>query len=328
MSKVNEYYYYISSKQRETDSASTSDFNMRVEPNFNLVKSTNYWRVSVLSATIPFSFKQVNIFNNIFYIEYNSNIIPVTLPVGNYNIQDLSTQAAAAIIAAVSVYDTINFTISYNLITGFSTFNYVSSALGFPTIKIFANYTIAEMLGINSDLTITLGGSAVGQIPFNVNPILSLYIRSGNLNQQNNLESLFGKSQQTNILCEILLSENPGSFINWLNSENVGVRITNKTLSTINLYLSSSDDNVLNLQGLNWSCLLLFEEYEPRPIQSDVTLTAIARSSVENIAPTDENPKPTGALPKEDKTEKVEENKQLDELNKKLEELKKKVTNK
>lgn len=309
MSKVNEYLYYISSKQRESNSNSSSDFNMRIFPNLNLVKSTNYWKVYVLSATIPFSFKQVNIFNNTFYIEFNSNIIPITLPVGNYNIKDLSTQIATGIISACLPYDMINFTINYNLITGFCTFTYISSSLGIPTIKIFGNSTISEMIGINVDTTINLGSSVSGQLPFNVNPILSLYIRSSSLNQNNNLESLFDRSKQTNILAEILLSENPNSFINWTNSENIGVRVNNKTLDSINLYLGSSDDNVLNLQGLNWSCLLLFEEWEPQTILTDVNLNEVQRNSESTVIKPSEN-----------------RNDEIEALNKKLAELKNKVS--
>lgn len=274
MSVVKEYQYYISSKQRDT--GTSSDFGIRVFPNISLVKQTNLFKITVVNATIPFSFSQVNDTNNIFYISYNSVTYPVQIPNGNYNIKQLNSVITSGIISSVlsNTGDTIVITIGYDLTTGKNTFTYNSGVSSLPyggkALTLFAGSTISKMLGITTNIVLTVGQTVISNQKFDVNPILSLFIRSENLNQSNNIESILEKSIQSDILAEIQLDTNPGSYITWSNSAMLGVFINNKVIDRIQLYLSSTDDYVLSLNNLEWSVMLLIQEIQPVSYETDV----------------------------------------------------------
>jgi hypothetical protein len=278
MDIVREYQYYISSKQR--DSGESNSFNIRVFPPITLFKSTNVFKVTVLNAIIPCSFSQVNATNNLFYIEFDSVVYPITIAEGNYNIADLNIAVRNGIIAAVSSVRNITFDISYSLSSGKNTFTYLTCD-GTPinTLKLFSSSTIGKMLGLNQDLDLTLTIPSMGQQKFNVNPLFSIYIRSSTLTQSSafgfNIESLLEKSVQSDILTEIMINVNPGTYLQYTNSTNQGVYVSNKTIDNIELYLSSQDDYVLSLGNLDWSCCLLIQEIQPKIYESDVLVPSV-----------------------------------------------------
>lgn len=271
MSVVREYQYYISSKQRDT--GTSDNFSIRVFPNISLIKQTNLFKITVINATLPFSFSQVNDTNNIFYISYNSVTYPVQIPNGNYNIKQLNSVITAGIISSVlsNTGDTIVVTITYDLTTGKNTFVYNSGPVA--NLTLFAGSTISKMLGITTNIILSVGGPGiVGNQKFDVNPILSVFIRSENLNQSNNIESILEKSIQSDILAEIQLDTNPGAYITWTNSSMLGVFINNKVIDRVQLYLSSTDDYILSLNNLDWSLLLLIQEIQPITYESDTLI--------------------------------------------------------
>lgn len=284
MDIVREYQYYISSKQR--DKGESHSFNIRVYPPINLYKSTNVFKITVLNAIIPCSFSQINATNNIFYIEFDNVIYPITIAEGNYNISDLNIAVKNAIISAVSAVRTITFDITYNLSSGKNTFTYLTCD-GTPinTLKLFSSSTIGKMLGLNQNLDLTLTVPALGQQKFDVNPLLSIYIRSSTLTQSSafgfNIESLLEKSVQSDILTEIMINVNPGTYLQYTNGTNQGVYVSNKTIDNIELYLSSQDDYVLSLGNLDWSCCLLIQEIQPKIYQSDALVPSVEQILIE-----------------------------------------------
>lgn len=284
MDIVREYQYYISSKQR--DKGESHSFNIRVFPPINLYRSTNVFKITVLNAIIPCSFSQINATNNIFYIEFDNVIYPITIAEGNYNISDLNTAVKNAIISAVSSVRAITFDITYNLSSGKNTFTYLTcDGIPINTLKLFSSSTIGKMLGLNENLDLTLTVPALGQQKFDVNPLLSIYIRSSTLTQSSafgfNIESLLEKSVQSDILTEIMINVNPGTYLQYTNGTNQGVYVSNKTIDNIELYLSSQDDYVLSLGNLDWSCCLLIQEIQPKIYQSDALVPSVEQILIE-----------------------------------------------
>lgn len=261
---VREYKFYLNSKQR--NNGTSNNFNITIYPPMQLLKQTNYFRIRVLRATIPYSFSQVNNSNNTFYVGYNSVVIPIVVAPGNYNIIDLNTQIQSLILAALP---TVVLTINYTRSTGLNNFTLVAPG----NLILYAGSTIAKMLGITSNITLIPNSVPIyGNQKVDVNPILSIFIRSDTVSQKYSIESLLNKNIQSDILTEIQLANNPGSYICWTNNIMIGNICYNKVIDNINLYLGSTDDYILDLGGLEWSCLLYVTEHEGFRISYDDTI--------------------------------------------------------
>jgi c-di-AMP phosphodiesterase-like protein len=101
-----------------------------------------------------------------------------------------------------------------------------------------------------------------------VNPITSVYIRSESLKFESNYEAIVtnvvsgAKSnfQNSDVLSKIPVNVLPNAIIYFRTNETAVV--TNKELSELNLYISDnlSPTYTLDLQGLNYGIMVLFEE--------------------------------------------------------------------
>jgi hypothetical protein len=181
--------------------------------------------------------------------------------------------------AQISLAITWNFT--YNRATGLMTLGFMppdvtQTTLQFNTIS----SVILQCLGFNTKPTGAFGYNGTVAVSLssiqnvNMSQINSLYIRSENIKQIQNFESLVVKSDISDILAKIQIGVLPMNMIEWTNDTDLYVKVSNKYFDTINLYVTSNlnyDD--LSFNGLNWSCRITIQEVENRRYDMDRKLT-------------------------------------------------------
>lgn len=280
MSVVNSWQLFLNSSQRSsgTNASPTWLLNPPIRPS----RSTSVLEVRVQSCSIPFSFDQVNATNNVLFGSVNMVGFSVTIPEGNYNITDLLATLVAAINAAATIAGggTTTLAMAYNRSTGRCTAT-LNAAPGNLRLIYSSNFQLMRMMGFQQDVYLLVGASQVGDIKVNVNPVSYVFIRSSTLNQADlSREALLSKGETTDILLDVPVTVSPGAIVTYTNPAAQGVRIVNREVSDVQLYLSSDLNFSLDLGGVPWvACVVVSEVQLPPPPPDDlmaVTMRAVA----------------------------------------------------
>jgi hypothetical protein len=239
--------------------------------------------VSVLGATVPFSFYQlysgINTLQVIFVDDFgNGKTSTITLTPGNYTaitvLDQLKTKLIAEAQISVGMYigytPTITFT--YDSGTSLDTFAMTSPG-GFASINMSfsTNLILGRFFGCNNNKFITSFVKATSDKPVVTNPVNKLFIRSSTLKQLGNREYVVEKNTYSDILYTIYINTGQNTWIQ-SNIESNPVFITNESLSNINFYLTSNLDYLpVDLEGLNWEFQFKITEvskvaYTPRQL--------------------------------------------------------------
>ena len=223
---------------------STSDCNF-ILPQIEL-PSQHQILLSVQSAVIPYSFYGIDSNNNTLTFSTNNSIITnyITIQQGNYNAIQLATYLSANL---------PNFTVSYLPIQNKFVFS-----------STFANFvfhpessTCFSLLGFTNDVLYSTGFnySLTSYKCVNLLPKQAICISSnlltGNINHSNLAEG--------NILCSIPVQSNPYSLITYSNQNNFKTNLYSNNLSHINIKLYDQNNNLLDLNGCNFSLTLQLE---------------------------------------------------------------------
>jgi hypothetical protein len=241
---------------------------------------------------LPYSFSQLNLNNNVlpysWYTASNGNFTSsITFDEGNYNITQLLSTFVSLIVKSINtnvvlvpVLTSSNISATYSATTGTTTFFITGLAFQATIALNFANpigYVLGIMLGFNQNTIKAFGSYTGGPVvpslilespnKVMVNPITSVYIRSETLKFESNYEAIVtnvsgSKSnfQNSDVLSKIPVNVLPNAIIYYRTNESSV--ITNKELSELNLYISDnlSPTYTLDLQGLNYGIMVLFEE--------------------------------------------------------------------
>lgn len=280
MSVINEYTFFLNSKYRS--------YGINAAPVWNLDEAivlsdqNNYFECEILNAEIPFSFKSIQSPNNtIRYtlvapqdsINTSGNI---SIPSGNYSIISLLAELKTQLNTVVSsmLYKP-TFTFTYDRETGKVTLDVI--ATGNRSMTLTLKWTqsdiMAEYFGFSYENDTVLSyttAQVVTSINFtspnhcNVSPITSLILRSDNLNQiSKNQEMLVEqKFSLSNILAKIYVNSYYNSWILWENNIGFSVRLTNKTIDYIQLYLTSQTYDYVLFDGVSWKVTVKIREIE------------------------------------------------------------------
>lgn len=276
MSVVNSWQLFLSSDQRTsgTNAAPSWLLNPPIRPS----RSTSVLEARVQSCSIPFSFNQVNATNNVLFGSVNMVGFSVTIPEGNYNINDLLATLVAAINAAATVAGggTTTLAMAYNRSTGRCTAT-LNAAPGNLRLIYSSNFQLMRMMGFQQDVYLLVGASQVSDIKVNVNPVSYIFIRSSSLNQTDlSREALLSKGETTDIILDVPVTVSPGAIIQYTNSEASGVRLVNREVTEVQLYLSSNLNFSLDLGGVPWvACLVVTEVQLPPPPPEDLMAIAM-----------------------------------------------------
>jgi hypothetical protein len=278
MTEINRYHIFVSSELRTPGSKSSNDFSVAVNPPLVLSHPNHYFVAQIMSVEIPYSWLQVNSGNNTLGILYETNggaFAPytITLTPGNYNVNTLLTALGSAIDAVIPVH-TWKHNYVYNQDTGKITFGIkdagaytsVAIAINFP-----ANSFLARMFGCLAQGNVVYGYASLtyqnvtGTTNINVNPVSSIYIRSTNLKQIKNQESLvLGEGQDpSDILCKLQIYTPPRTYVFYNGELGLSARITNPIIDKLDLYLSDNYSYDLDMMNNDWTFRISFYEMKP-----------------------------------------------------------------
>lgn len=204
-----------------------------------------YIYLSLVSATIPYSFYSINNNNNGLYIIDNSaNSYEFQVPAGNYNIYQLRT----AILAELG----FGWDISYNAITNKVTFDLsLAVCSGFT---MYSSGTLNHALGFsNTSNTVSdASGSITSVTGINLNQIRAINVEIDMPSQSLNV----AQPNNQNILATIPVAVQPYGMISWDNPNGFRTNMYCHEMNMIKVKFIDNMGNLINMNGVNWQATL------------------------------------------------------------------------
>ena len=236
-----------------SDNAILNNGSFLSDVNFTFVgllkddKDIEMIEISVQNAQIPISFYNINVYNNILIITYDSIQYTLTLTRGNYN----STTLINEITTKLSAQGITDITISISSITGNLTFTRAGS-LDFTIDSIG---TINKVLGFLENTNYTsVSGILIPPNPLNLLGLLKVKLVSFELLTNNYDSSVDGN---LNVLATIPIEAGSFGLILYDNISNTQSILRNNTLDGFDLKLYGDDNNLINFNGIGWNISLL-----------------------------------------------------------------------
>lgn len=198
--------------------------------------------LSVQSASIPYSFYNVDYFNN--KLVYNLNAgsdITIEIPQGNYSTTSLKNYLLTAMTGFSIIYSSLNNTFTFT--HGTYNFQFKSTS------------TCMEILGFDENSTYNSTSKVLTSInSINLFTIRNIYIASNNLSLTNINNSTLNLC---NILASIPLTSGANSVITYCNTNNIKTVVNDvKNFTLLQLALTDQDGDILDLNGCHWSMTL------------------------------------------------------------------------
>ena len=236
-----------------SDNATQNNGSFLSDVTFNFIgllkddKDVEQVQISVQNAQFPISFYNVNVYNNVMQVTYQSTPYTLTLTRGNYNSTTLITEIKNQLINANPLASDVAITISS--ITGILTFSSPSQ------FSILGTGTINKVLGFVSNTTYNqVGTDIVAPYPLNLLGLLKIKIASYEL-QTGNYDS--ATNGNLNILATIPIEAGSFGLVLYDNISNTQSIINNPTLDGFDLKIYGDDNNLINFNGIGWNITLL-----------------------------------------------------------------------
>jgi hypothetical protein len=199
--------------------------------------------LSVNHATIPYSFYNINNTNNYIslYDLVNLTYSNYTIPIGNYNINQLLNLFNSNLTGYTFTYNNINNKITITHINNFQIMN---------------TSTCSQLIGFQANTITTSYGTSLTSIncidlfPFNV-----IYIQSNLLTYNINKSSANNQS----ILCAIPVYSQPYSIIQYTNYNNFRCNLFSNNLYRIAIKLIDEYGKSIDLNGCHFNLSLQIE---------------------------------------------------------------------
>lgn len=240
--------------------------------------------ISIQNAQIPFSFYNINIYNNILVIQIISTLYTLTLTRGNYNATSLITEIQTQL-TANSITD---LTLSISSTTGLLTFTKITGSFSIRT----TGSTIYEVLGfvVGTNYN-SVSSNLTAPYPLNLLGTLRLRICSYELST-NNID--FGL---------ITLPIETGNFglIQYTNITNIKATLNNTSLDGFDISIIDDDNNYVNFNNINWTMTFVLTLIRRR---QNISTTKFNEIIKQNIAPIEE-PKETSQIQETQQTEQI-----------------------
>lgn len=229
---------YLNSKEADkyvNDSLSECEFYLPLIE----IPDGFYIYISVVNCVIPYSFYNVSSSNNLLVYSLDSmTMVNVTLPVGNYNINQIVT-ALRSLMAG--------FTVTYDNVANKLTFSYPYDFM------FFDSSTCMQLLGFLDNKTyIATNNSLTSEKCVDVYTIKNIQIHS------NLLTYNIDKNQRSNlsILCSVPVTNQPFSLINYVNSNNFRTNLFINQINVIKIKLTDEAGKLINLNGCYFTITL------------------------------------------------------------------------
>lgn len=223
------------------------DFKTVLKDEKDILKAS----VSIISAQIPVSYYNVNIYNNILKVEDNSVIYSITLTVGNYTSTTLQTLLSTLFIAQglndyLFAYSTATGKLTITNISPFTILHTDSTCLGVLGFENTSN-TLSSLDAITGLETV------IGDYPLNLLGTLRVRVLSTKL-QTFNLDSSI--SGGVSLLASIPVEAPPYSVILYDNFTKASSELKSLKINAIDIQLVDDLGNLLQLNNIDWSLTL------------------------------------------------------------------------
>lgn len=215
--------------------------------------------IQVKTASIPYSWYNINDYNNIFDINLDGTGYSFTIPPGNYNVNTLIEEIQLLLTAAG-----IPLSMEYTIKTNHIEFSHATLPFSF-----LSSSTISEVIGFQEGVSYTasqLGDSSYfleSVNGFNLFTVRQILISSDNF-QLDNISSY--SPQNKSNLASLLVIGNPNSIIHF--SQTTSPHEIHNVNNLTNLHLKLTDElgRALLLNNMNWSITLTltFKQHEGR----------------------------------------------------------------
>lgn len=223
-------------------------FKSDVEFKFNtILKDTNdiiRASISILSAQIPVSFYNINVYTDVLKIQIGVSVYTITLTNGNYNSTTLVAEMQIQLIAQ----GLTDFTIVYSSTTGKMT---ISRATSFTIL--FSGSTILGVLGYSQTID-TVGLSLTGINPLNLLGSLRVRVLSTQLSTLNIDSSIKGG---ISLLASIPIEAPPYGVILFDNYNKSSQELKSLDITDIDLQLVDDNGNLINFNNIDWSITMV-----------------------------------------------------------------------
>ncbi len=238
--------------------------------------------VSIQNAQFPYSFYNINVYNNILVASDGANPpVTVTLTRGNYNANTLITEIETKLDAVG-----IKMVITISKTTGLLTFTHNNSEFTF-----YSTSTCLKVLGFNPALNYT-SVSRVIIAPYPLNLLGTLKMRIASLGLSvNSIDSSVGGS--LNILASIPINAGNFGLIMYENTNNITNQLNLRVLDGFDLEILDDDQNLINFNNAYWTITMLLSIEREIPQESPATFQQITqeqRQMIEANIPPEEKP--------------------------------------
>lgn len=214
-----------------------------------VIDSQYHFIVSVVDASIPHSFYNINSYNNqIQWIEdpYGTFVAHnAIIPQGNYDINSLVTQLQVLM---------PELTITYSQLTGKLTF--VHPTLNFAFYS--ANNTCFELLGFSNMNQFSGSRTLTSDNVCNIFTIRSLCICT-NFHTSN---IHLSRTHMHNMIACIPVNASPNSIILYQNQRNYRCDLFDNIINDLVISFRDQNGNVINLNGCHYNLTLQFDIYK------------------------------------------------------------------
>lgn len=238
--------FYVSSHDRSSGNSNNFSFT------FNLTPKTNYDYVGILAASIPKSYYLISSINDTFILNENGVNSSIVIPHGNYTISAWTNILTTLLNNNSPNNYTYNvyFPPSTTCNTGMFKFT-VSNNAGIQPSFIISNNSPYKQLGFN-----------IGTYSFYNNSLSSVNIVSLQLINALFIHSNICDNKDDSVLQEIYSNTSDYSYIIYqateLTAYSKKISITNTSIISATFYLTDEDNNLVDLNGLNWNFTIIF----------------------------------------------------------------------
>jgi hypothetical protein len=193
--------------------------------------------MSLQNAVIPYSFYCLNSTNNYLEILEGVNTIAITVPQGNYNVNQLVSYLQAQLGSTYSLV--------YNGITGKVTLSNTTNQF---TIK--QSSTINVVLGFNtsSDTPSGVSRTITGINCVNLTQIRAINVEIDMPTYNVNVAQRYNQ----NILATIPVVAQPFGLVNYVNPNNFRVNMFSCAMNMLKVKLVDNQANLIHLNGVNY----------------------------------------------------------------------------
>ena len=196
--------------------------------------------LSIQHLVIPYSFYNIDSNNNFLNYIVGETTYNIYIETGNYNPYQLINVLQNIMQGFTITYDSIKNKFTFS--NSYYEFTFLNSStclrlLGFENTILSVNKTLTSINSIN------LQSHHCVCVQSN--------LLTGSINSANKYES--------NIICSVPVDKPPFSMITYTNHNNLKYNLFNNVISTMRLKLTDQNNNLIDLNGCNWSCTIQLE---------------------------------------------------------------------